>query len=288
MSDDSKREPDEGAALTDLAPVAGRIRAEHSIATARTDRPEGDAWSTPLTGEAGGPESSSRLAAWTPSMDQVREIPEPDEQDTQVRGPFIPPRLIASAAVPRVLVSQRRQPCEHCGGVGFMPNVSDYLRESIALLGNQGDEVVRTFYATLFRGAPDLVRLFPGDPTQGDLGTDHKGARQRELLLSALAALAELYDPEDADRMARLDTALASFGRKHAAFSRPDGTIRGATWEEYGAVKDALFQTLIRAAGEHWKTEYGEAWSQAYDYAAAVMVAEQHRSGFSAPRFPRA
>jgi hemoglobin-like flavoprotein len=192
------------------------------------------------------------------------------------------------AAVPRVLVSQRRETCDHCRGTGYVPNVSDYLRESIGLLGDQGDEVVHSFYGTLFRADPDLVSLFPGNPTEGDFGTDHKGARQRESLLKALTALANLYDPDSADKMAQLDTALKSFGRSHAAFARKDGTIRGATWEEYGAVKAALFATLVRAAGNAWRAEFTESWSQAYDYAAAVMLAEQHRSGFSAPRFPRA
>lgn len=275
---DQQTEHDEGDQLTNLKPAADRLRAEDSIAAARTDRPSGSAWAEPAR-------SGSRLAAWTPGMDEVRTIPEPDDQDTEIRPA---PRLVAQAVVPRPLVSQRRDVCQHCEGTGYMANVSDYLRESIALLGDQGDDVVRTFYATLFRAAPEVAKLFPGDPTRGDLGTDHKGARQRELLLAALVALSDLYDPEDADKMARLDTALASFGRKHAAFARPDGTVRGATWEEYAAVKDALFQTLVRAAGPAWKAEYTEAWSQAYDYAAAVMVAEQHRSGFAAPRFPRA
>jgi hemoglobin-like flavoprotein len=134
-----------------------------------------------------------------------------------------------------------------------MPGISDYLRESIALLGDQGDAVVRQFYTTLFRSAPDLVSLFPGNPTEGDLGADHKGARQRELLLAALVALSDLYDPDDADRMQRLDTALGSFGRKHASFARPNGTIQGATLDEYKAVKDALFATLVSAAGNAWR-----------------------------------
>lgn len=237
---------------------------------------------------------SSTLAAWTPAMD-----PKPDDtvvQEQQWRAEGIPPverppypaRLSARAAVPHAVVSPHREACEHCGGTGYMPGISDYLRESIALLGDQGDAVVRTFYGVLFRGAPEMVSLFPGNPTEGDLGSDHKGAKQRELLLAALVALSDLYDPDDPDRMQRLDTALASFGRKHAAFTRPDGTIKGATLEEYAAVKTALFATLVQAAGNAWKAEYTEAWSQAYDYATGSMLAEQYRSGFTAPRFPRA
>lgn len=252
--------------------------------------------------------TGSKLAMWSPELDDVREVPPVDAEDDpavnladtaagresqrwQAEGiPSAPAgraRLAARAAVPRAVVSQHREACVHCQGSGFMPSVNDYLRESIGLLGDRGDEVVRTFYTALFRSAPDLARLFPGDPREGNLGTDHKGAKQREKLLAALAALSDLYDPDDADRMARLDTALKSFGRSHAAFARPDGTIKGATWEEYAAVKEALFATLVQAAGNAWKAEYTESWSQAYDYAAAVMLTEQYRSGFAAPRFPR-
>lgn len=238
---------------------------------------------------------SSTLATWTPDMDRSAAADTVvQEQQWQAEGipplerPAYPSRLAARAAVPHAIVSPHREMCEHCGGSGYMPGISDYLRESIALLGDQGDAVVRTFYGALFRSAPELVSLFPGNPVEGDLGTDHKGAKQRELLLGALVALSDLYDPDDADRMQRLNTALASFGRKHAAFTRPDGTIKGATLEEYAAVKGALFATLVQAAGNAWKAEYTEAWSQAYDYATGSMLAEQYRSGFAAPRFPRA
>lgn len=278
---------------TDPGPI--REQAERTMEDQAAAHAEGAA-------RAGG----SRLAAWSPELDDP--VDEGDRltnlADTEVSqearrwqaegipSVSIPPigraRLAARAAVPRAIVNAHREVCPTCMGGGFMPSVNDYLRESIALLGDQGDEVVRAFYVALFRTAPELARLFPGNPTEGDLGTDHKGAQQREKLLQALAALANLYDPDNGDEMVKLDTALKSFGRSHAAFVRPDGTIQGATWEEYAAVKDALFQTLVRAAGEAWKPEYTASWSQAYDYAAAVMLAEQYRSGFAAPRFPRA
>lgn len=191
-------------------------------------------------------------------------------------------------AAPQPIVSQFRIDCEHCGGRGFMPGINDLLTESVALLGSDGDEVVRLFYSSLLRAHPQLMTLFPGDPTQGDFGSDHKGAVQRDKLLKALTALAGLYDPGDEAKMAHLDQALGSFGRAHASFVRQDGTIKGATLEEYAAVKESLFTTLVTAAGAKWKPEYTEAWSQAYDYATAVMLAEQFRSNFAAPRFPRA
>lgn len=233
-------------------------------------------------------------SAWGDGM-PVREIPDVplDPEDTVIREvpidrtPFGDPTR-ARARVPKQLVSPHREICDHCQGAGYMPAINDYLRESASLLGDQGDEVIRMFYTTLFGMAPELVKLFPGNPTQGDLGSDHKGAKQREKLFGAIVALADLYDPDDGAKMDRLDTALKSFGRSHAAFVRQDGTIKGATWEEYAAVKEALFATLVKVTGDAWRTEHTESWGQAYDYAAAVMLAEQYRSGFSSPRFPRA
>lgn len=261
-----------------------RAMAEDTIVANRTD--DDRSWRLIGATESGGQlrrkgESSTTLGAWSP------DLSEPDTliQETRWASEGIP--ATARAGVPHALVSQHREQCAHCGGTGAVPNISDYLRESIALIGDQGDQVIRTFYGTLFRAAPELAQLFPGNPTEGDLGTDHKGAKQREKLLGAIVALADLYDPDDLDRMARLDTALGSYGRSHATFVRADGTIRGATLDEYAAVKSALFQTLVQAAGNAWRPEYTESWSQAYDYAAAVMLAEQFRSGFAAPRFPR-
>jgi hemoglobin-like flavoprotein len=217
----------------------------------------------------------------------VQQVPsEATTYDVEYWGRGI--RSFAVATVPTPIVQPARITCGHCEGRGFVPGINDLLQESIALLGDAGDEVIRTFYVDLFRRDPDLAGLFPGNPTKGDFGTDHRGAQQRERLLEALKALANLYDPGKADAMEHLDQSLARFGRAHASFVRKDGTIKGATWEEYAAVKDALFTTLVRAAGEHWRAEYTEAWSQAYDYAAGVMLVEQFRSGFAAPRFPRA
>lgn len=209
-----------------------------------------------------------------------------------VRSPFLA-KMSASAPVrgnaPAPLVSPVRIECEHCKGVGFVPGVNDLLKESIALVGNDGDEVVRLFYTTLLNENPALAYLFPPDITSAAHGTQgSKGAAQRDKLLGALVALADSYDPGDMDKMGRLTRELARFGRAHAGFVRQDGTTWGATLEEYKAVKDALFSTLVRVAGDKWRPEFTSAWSQAYDYAAAVMLAEQFRSGFTAPRFARA
>lgn len=198
-------------------------------------------------------------------------------------------RTMGRSVVPAPLISPTRIDCEHCKGVGYVPGINDWLVESAALIGDRGDEVVRLFYTNLLTAHPELAYLFPPDITEITMATrNEQGLSQRDKLLQAIVALSELYDPGVPGKMDRLDGALARFGRAHAAFVRQDGTTWGATLEEYAAVKDALFSTLVRVAGELWRPEYTSAWSQAYDYAAAVMLAEQFRSGFTAPRFPRA
>lgn len=206
---------------------------------------------------------------------------EPAGEEARWAAEGIPPVGDSSSRIPAPMISITRQDCVHCGGRGFMPGISDLLQESIELFAD-GDGLVKRFYSALFQRAPELAALFPRNPATDD------GVSQREKLLAALVALARLYDPADEEKTAHLDQALKAFGRSHAAFVRKGGITRGATLEEYAAVKDALFTTMIRVAAEHWRPEYGEAWSQAYDYAASVMLAEQFRSGFTAPRFPRA
>jgi hemoglobin-like flavoprotein len=166
--------------------------------------------------------------------------------------------------------------------------VNDLLRESIALIPEGGgDMVIKEFYTRLLHAAPGLIPLFPRDllvaATQ-DGGS--RGALQRERLLAALIGLSELYGGSQAD-MDHLNNLLAKWGREHASFTRPDGTVSGATPEEYLAVKQVLFGTLVDVAGGQWRVEYTQAWSQAYDHAMVMMLHAQHTSGMTSARHPR-
>lgn len=180
--------------------------------------------------------------------------------------------------------------CPTCKGLGHMQRtVSELLRESIALIPPDGGQtVIREFYRRLLTAAPDLAPLFPPDLITAAVDdTASPGRLQRDRLLQALAALAELYGTSPADRQ-RLDTALRAYGRSHAAFTRPDGTVRGATVEEYLVVKQALMDTLHTAARDAWLAEYDSAWAEAYDYAMVVMLHEQLTGGMTFPRQARA
>lgn len=177
--------------------------------------------------------------------------------------------------------------CRECEGRGFyVKSVSDLLRESVELLGDSGKPMIKTFYNNMFSADPDLIDLFPAD-----IMLEDNIHGQRDRLLKALVGLAEMYNPDDLEGMARLDTALAAFGRSHAIFARPDGSYYGATFAEYQAVKTVLFGVMHDVAGDAWLPAYDQVWVEAYDYAAVHMLFEQYRvvlaGEFTIPRQPR-
>lgn len=184
-----------------------------------------------------------------------------------------------------------RLDCTLCKGTGYVTRtVNELLRESLAVV-SEGDTIVRDFYDRLTTAAPHVAPLFPDDlvtavQPDGDRPRT-AGAAQRDRLLQALVALSEMYDPGNVASMERLETALRAFGRAHANFARPDGTIQGATLREYVAVGDTLLATLAADGGDQWRPEYATAWAEAYDYAAVTMLDEQRVTTLRMPRYPR-
>lgn len=225
---------------------------------------------------------------------EITRIKDSEEAQVPVEGDgAVAVRQDAGHAQPGP-VHGTRVVCHECQGAGFLlKSTNELLGESLALIPEgQGDAVIREFYRRLVAAdngkdpAEQLTPLFPPD-----LLTDDAMHGQRDKLLHALMALAQLYNPDDAASMERLDHALASYGRHHALFTRPDGSVRGASFGEYVAVRDTLFSTLHDVAGSAWRPEYDAAWAEAYDHAAERMLTEAHRvvaSGeFSMPRLPR-
>ncbi len=121
------------------------------------------------------------------------------------------------------------------------------LVDSLEAIGSAADEVVREFYAQLFTGRPYLRGLFPADLSP-----------LTDRLFSALIGLAEALD-----NLPQLTPVLQQLGRDHRKYG-----LRPA---HYDAVRDALVGALAAHAGPAWRTEYGEAWTRAYDMAAAIM-----------------
>lgn len=180
--------------------------------------------------------------------------------------------------------------CTGCFGTGYVMSVSDLLRMSLGLLGDnpaKHHELIAGFYARLLTAAPELVPLFPPDLTDPTSSAD--GKIQRDRLLSGLIAVGQMYDPDhpDAEPMQVLCKELERLGRSHAAFQRPDGRVRGATVREYNSVGDLLLSTLGGAVGPAWVTAVNEAWDEAYDFAARGMIAGAWNAGFKSARYPR-
>jgi hemoglobin-like flavoprotein len=222
---------------------------------------------------------------------------EPDVTDTEPYDPHTEDRADADdgvferrAAHASDAETERidtRDDCPHCMGTGRVLTTNDYLRMSIDLLGDQGDKVVAEFYARLLTEAPELASLFPADLVDPLAGAGSPGRIQRDKLLGALVAVSQTYDRDNPKAMEILDTHLATFGRSHANFQRSNGTVRGATLAEYHAVKVVLFGTLHDAAGEAWRPEFDDAWSEAYDYAVGEMLHAQNHTDLRSPRYPR-
>jgi hemoglobin-like flavoprotein len=181
-----------------------------------------------------------------------------------------------------------RETCGHCRGTGYVLTTNDLLRESIGLLGENGNEAMRIFYSNLLEAAPDLAAIFPRD-----LLTTDETRMQRDKLLGALVAVAQNYDPDNpqSEGMRVLKEHLAVFGRSHKAFRRADGTTSGAMLAEYNAVGVILLNTLHDLAGDAWLPEYDAVWVPAYDRIAKWMihfqVEAEETAGEWSGRFPR-
>jgi hemoglobin-like flavoprotein len=166
-----------------------------------------------------------------------------------------------------------RPDCPHCRGTGKVLTTNDLLRASLELLGDDPavhNEFTAEFYDRLFDAAPYLAKLFPPDLRHAGSDPDGRGKAQRDKLLSALLALGTSYEPENPEAMEVLNTHLASYGRKHAAFDFPDG-VRPPSLDEYRLVKIVLFNLLHDVAGDRWIPEFDAVWSEAYDHAYRKM-----------------
>jgi hemoglobin-like flavoprotein len=123
------------------------------------------------------------------------------------------------------------------------------LEESFDAIAPRGDELVEDFYARLFAAAPAVRPLFPEDMTT-----------QRTMLLSALVLVRKSLR-----NLERIIPTLHALGARHVQY--------GAMPEHYPVVGATLIASMEHIAGDAWRPEYGEAWAEAYDAVAGVMMA---------------
>jgi hemoglobin-like flavoprotein len=224
------------------------------------------------------------IAGWMTVPTDPR-IPTPGVATTEPEDPPMTEPATEQRQVPEIPPMNRPR-CEHCGAT--MPTAHDYLRQSIDLIDNAGegvgDEVVVRFYERLFSLAPDLRLIFPADLLDAERGSDTKGFRQRDQLVSALRAVALWYDPFNPKSMQSLDSALQTMGRRHAAFEKRDGSgVIVPRRAHYDAVDACLMDTLHEVAGEAWLPVWDAAWAEALEHVGDSMrhYARQWRGGFA-------
>jgi hemoglobin-like flavoprotein len=128
------------------------------------------------------------------------------------------------------------------------------LETSFDLLAPRGEELAGLFYCKLFEAAPQLRPLFAK--------IDMK--RQRAMLLAGLVLLRNSLRDLDA-----LVPKLEAMGARHAVY--------GANPELYPLVGQALLASMAELAGDAWTSGVAEAWADAYDIVAAVMLAGAER-----------
>jgi hemoglobin-like flavoprotein len=129
-----------------------------------------------------------------------------------------------------------------------MPLDIDNLETSFDLVAPRGEQLVSVFYARLFEAAPQVRELFPADMK-----------RQRAMLLAVLVLLRKSVRNIDA-----LVPTLRALGARHAGY--------GAQPEHYPLVGQTLVGSMAFVAGDAWRHEYAQAWSDAFDVIAAVMI----------------
>ena len=173
--------------------------------------------------------------------------------------------------------ADHRDTCPECRGTGYVLTIRDYLDEIVEMLptgdAEAKDGLIAEFYRRLLAAYPSLAFLFPPDLTTGD-ALNSKGHRQRDQLWNGLEALLTRYDPDHrtSENMRALTTALEVFGRDHSAFLREDGTVEGATEDEYIAVRNVLLQLCREALVNQWRSEHSWALVKAYRFAMVKMM----------------
>lgn len=123
------------------------------------------------------------------------------------------------------------------------------LRSSFDLVAPRADELAERFYDRLFDDYPELEPLF--------VGTNFDEQRQK-LIQSIALVVKSLEDPEALTRY------LHQLGVSHDE--------KGVTENDYEPVANSLLATLAEIADEHWNQELEDAWTEALEAVASIML----------------
>jgi nitric oxide dioxygenase len=143
-------------------------------------------------------------------------------------------------------------------------NVS-VLEQTFKLVEPRSSEFAASFYQTLFTDYPAASSLFANT----DLAK-----QQQKLMMSLVYVVENLRNPE------QLSTALKGLGAKHFTY--------GAMNAHYPLVGASLLKTFAAYLGSDWTPEVEQAWTDAYQEIASIMLegAQEYELSVSAPTHP--
>jgi hemoglobin-like flavoprotein len=139
------------------------------------------------------------------------------------------------------------------------PRQQNLIKESFGMVAPIADQAATIFYARLFELDPSLQRLFAH--------TDMDG--QRKNLMQTLTVVVKSID--------KLDTivpAVRALGARHAGY--------GVTPEMFATVGQALLDTLATGLGDAFTTETRNAWIDAIQILASVMIGAMEQESAAA------
>lgn len=130
------------------------------------------------------------------------------------------------------------------------------LRSSFKLLAPKGNELVERFYGELFAKFPQVKPLFKNTSPK---------EQQKKLLTALKLVINNLNKPE------ALQSALQDLGARHQGY--------GAEPAHFGAVKSTLLGVMRDMAGRHWTKDVDQAWNDALDAVASIMMGAYKNTG---------
>ncbi|MDX1491076.1 MAG: methyl-accepting chemotaxis protein [Pseudohongiellaceae bacterium] len=155
------------------------------------------------------------------------------------------------SGVSEILPNQAEPPKQVNGKMSTtkVKNDIELIEESFALLAPDAEQLVQRFYQRLFRGNPEVKKMFDGV----DLKQQHK-----KLLAALKLVVGSLREPE------KLNKTLQDLGRRHKDY--------GATEEHYQVVATTLIDVMAEMADTNWNDDYESAWGGALQQIAETMV----------------
>lgn len=123
------------------------------------------------------------------------------------------------------------------------------VEQTFALVKLQASEFASSFYKNLFTDYPQLQRLFAHTTMQ---------FQEQKLMMSLMLVINNLRN------LAYLSLLLKDLGERHVRY--------GAIREYYPMVGATLFKTLESYLGSNWTPEVEQAWRDAYEQIADLML----------------